>query len=424
MGKADELIELIRLAASRAALRRLILSKPIGAAEDLPKRISARLTERRGRRVLFFEEAYDGGRVSQFALSTEELSERLSPLIASFGQIDLLTSAGDAVLLRSRRGTETLRGGKTLAERLSADEGQLSCELTPLLGTRRSYLTGSEPFLIALGISDARGRVHDKKQGKFRQINRFLEYVEDTVAGLPMTPVAKEKPLLIYDLCSGKSYLSFALYHYLTVICGRRVAMLAMDLKSDVMRFCADVAEGLGFSERREGDGWHGMRFLGGDIRNLPRGEAPDLVISLHACDIATDLVLGLAISRGARAILSTPCCHRTLDRYISASELSFVTRHPKLRGKLAEAATDALRSLRLEAAGYSVTAAEHVDPDDTPKNTILVARLRSGPRPKKRAEYLAALRFLLGDSAEDYLKEIGDAAEKTDRENTVDRRN
>ena len=152
-----------------------------------------------------------------------------------------------------------------------------------------------------------------------------------------------------------------------------------------------------------------GMIFRAEDIRKLPRDRRPDLVVSLHACDVATDVVLDAAAALGAKVILSTPCCHRYLDRKIVSPELSFVTRHPKLRGKLAEALTDALRCLRLEAAGYEVTAAELVDPDDTPKNTVLRAILRGDAVKMNEAKiaYENAKQFLLGDGADAYLADV-----------------
>ncbi len=398
---SSRLAELVRETAETEILRRLLLSKPLSRGEGAPIKLSARLTLRRGTRILFFEESYSTGRVRQFALSLGEIFEKLPPLMGGYGQIQLITSLGDASLLRSRGGRETLRGESALRARMSEGcEGLLS-ELTSLERERERILRGDEPFLRALGISDSNGRVRDKRQGKFRQINRFLEYVADIYGRLP-----GEGKLLVYDLCCGKSYLSFALYHYLTVLRGREVAMLGMDLKDDVMRDCRTLAAAAGFGERAADGGWIGMRFLAGDIRNLPPERAPHLVVSLHACDIATDIVLSTAARLGAEVILSTPCCHRTLGEHLSAPALDFILREPKLRGKFAEAATDALRCLYLSACGYTAHTTELVDPDDTPKNTLIRAVRDRSPRAagERRAEYLAALRLLCGDRAEAYL--------------------
>ena len=149
-----------------------------------------------------------------------------------------------------------------------------------------------------------------------------------------------------------------------------------------------------------------------GALKRLERdvlSEKPDLVISLHACDIATDLVIEQAISLSAEVVLSTPCCHRTLSRHINCAPLSFVTREPQLSQKLSEALTDGLRALRLSAAGYRVTVSELTDPENTPKNTIIRAvrdRAVGANRRREAAEreYRAALLYLFGDKADTYL--------------------
>ena len=410
---AELLSELVRETAERECLRRLVLSKPFEKSSDLPKKISARLTLRRGSRVLFFEESYESGRVRQFAYSTSEIETALPALLLGFGQIDLITTLGDASLLRSKRGSETLRGEAQLRKRIAEPSVSLLSSLTPLEKESKRILSGDEPFLRALGISDANGRVHDKRQAKFRQINRFLEYVSEICDRLPKG----EKTILVYDLCCGKSYLSFALYHYLTFVKSRRVFLLGMDLKEDVMNDCRRIAAQCGFAERVDGEETVGMRFLSGDIRALSRDRRPDLVVSLHACDIATDIVLASAARLGAGVILSPPCCHKRLgDKLTGAqkeSPLAFILRRPKLRGKLAEAATDAIRCLYLEAAGYHTDVTELVDPDDTPKNTLIRAyRVPSSSRrlAEKEKELKEALDFLLGAGANAYMKDtLGD---------------
>jgi hypothetical protein len=175
-----------------------------------------------------------------------------------------------------------------------------------------------------------------------------------------------------------------------------------VDLKGETVKRCESIARELGFS---------GMRFITDDIRNLPKNEKPDLVLSLHACDIATDIVLDTAASLGASVIFSTPCCHRYLNEKIVAKELSFVTRYPHIRGKLAEALTDSIRLARLRAGGYSVSALELTDPENTPKNTLIRAvkndKITDSARDAAVREYEEILKFVLGDGAENYLSEI-----------------
>jgi hypothetical protein len=263
------------------------------------------------------------------------------------------------------------------------------------LDKRKNYiLSGKEDFLISLKISDKNGRVHDKMQGKFRQINRFLEHIEDIYHHL-----STEGSVLIYDLCCGKSYLSFAVYHYLTSVKKREVELLGIDLKRDVINWCDGLAKELGYS---------GMTFICDDIKNTKRDRKPDMVISLHACDIATDIVIDTAIEFGAKVILSTPCCHRYMNGKINNSDLKFVTDYPHLSGKLCEAFTDAIRVARLKKNGYATAALELTDPENTPKNTLIRAikdeRISSEALKAAQDEYDAVLKFLFKESASDYL--------------------
>ncbi len=396
MDELSELLSLIALAAERRALRRIVFSKPKDPADAM--RVGGRLCAKGDGVVLALESTHAAGKVSHRNITESEIPAALLPLCEAYDRINLLTSAGDAELCRSKRGKVTLIGVHALAQKLS---GATPVGALESLDRRKKHLlSGDEPFLFALGICDKNRRIHDKKQAKFRQINRFLEHLRDIYPCLP-----QKGTLTVYDLCCGKSYLSFAVYHYLSVTMGRRVSMLGIDLKADVIDYCNEVARASGFD---------GMRFIADDIRNTPQDVSPDLVISLHACDVATDLVLSHAAHLGARVILSTPCCHRYLKDRIDCAPLAFVTRQGQLSQKLCESLTDGLRSLYLASMGYSVTATELTDPDDTPKNTLLRAVRDPHFDPagavaeRRRADYHAALRFLLGDAgAEAYLTDL-----------------
>ncbi len=384
--------DLISLSYQKECLKKLIFSQPKEKKNAEVLKVSGRLCAHRGQKLLALEYTLRGDTVAQRNLrSGEEILCEARTLAESFSQIDLLTTAGDAELRRTKSGKLAALGVDKLWRKLSGEESVASAAFDRLENEKRRILTGGEDFLIRLGVSDAGGRVHDKKQGKFRQINRFLEYLEEVYPALP-----EEGRLTVYDLCCGKSYLSFAVYYYLTARKGREVDMLCMDLKQDVIRFCEGEARALGYT---------GMRFETGDVRTV--SGSPDLVVSLHACDLATDIVLDAATSLGAKVILSTPCCHRYLNGRVRAEQLSFVTRYPQLSNKLCEALTDGLRLLRLKAAGYDVSATELVDPEDTPKNTLLRAIKRRERDEQAAKEYERTLRFLLGDGAENYLAEI-----------------
>ena len=253
---------------------------------------------------------------------------------------------------------------------------------------KNRILSGKEPFLVALGVSDKNGRIYDKKQAKFRQINRFLELISDTLPALP------EGRIRILDLCCGKSYLSFAVYHYFANILGRQVSMTGVDLKPDVIAYCAEVAENLSFD---------GLEFVCGNVGTYETEDLPDLVISPHACDTATDLVLERALDFEAKVILATPCCHHELNHSLNCPTLGFIAQHSMLRQKFCDAATDALRLKWLEANGYDVAALELIDPDNTPKNIMLRAIRREDAgeatpaQAQAIAEYRAARDFLMG---------------------------
>ncbi len=374
-------------------LKKLVFSRPVSAASA--SKISARLCSHRGKRILALEYSLPDNTVAQRNIKEEELSEFLPPLLSEYKQINLITTLGDAERKLSGKGEVSL-GADKLFRKMSGGVLKFESAIESLDRQKDYIFDGTEAFLYALGITDKSGRIHDKKQGKFRQICRFTEHVADIYERLP-----RSGELLVYDLCCGKSYLGFAVYHYLTKIKGRRVNMLGVDLKGETIKKCEMIAREARFD---------GMRFIADDIRNLPKDRNPDLVLSLHACDIATDIVLDSAAALDAKIILSTPCCHRYLNDKISSPDLRFVTDFPHLSCKLCEVLTDAIRLARLKSFGYKVAALELTDPDDTPKNTLIRAirvKMSDEELERARSDYEKILKFVLGESASDYLKEI-----------------
>ena len=390
MTKQEAFIEIVQLSFDREIIKKLVFSRP--KTSEISK-VSARLVLHKGRKILALEYNLPGNTVSHKNVGADGLCDVLCELLSEYSQANLITTLGDAEWKLSKSGKEALLGADKLKNKLSGDPKSFEAAIEALDNKKNYILNGNEDFLIKLGISDKSGRVHDKRQGKFRQINRFLEIVQDVMCELP-----KSGDITVYDLCCGKSYLSFAVYYYLTEIKGRTVNMLGIDLKRDCINWCRDLAISLGYT---------GMTFVTDDVRNTPKGVTPDMVISLHACDIATDIVINRAVELGTKVVLSTPCCHRHINDKITASELSFVTDYPHLRNKLGDALTDAIRVARLEANGYSVAALELVDPDDTPKNTLIKAIKKRGVEPEKMKRYDAILDFVLGDKKSEYLKDI-----------------
>lgn len=394
MNPKTDFISLTLESFKKESLKKLVFSRP---TDSEVKKVTGRLCAHRGKRLLALEYSLPGNTVSQKNIPETDIEKELVSLLSEYKQANLLTLVGDAEWKSSKGGKEILLGGKELLRKLHGNAPNFESAIEALDKKKNYILSGNEDFLITLGISDKTGRVHDKKQGKFRQINRFLEHIENIYTKLPV-----KDELVIYDLCCGKSYLSFAVYYYLTSIKSRSVKMLGIDLKRDVISWCQSVANELGYT---------GMKFVFDNVSNAPTDVRPDMVISLHACDIATDIVIDRAIELGAKIILSTPCCHKYLNDKISSSALSFVTEYAHLKNKLCEALTDSIRLARLSAAGYKTAALELTNPEDTPKNTLLRATLENNisedELTERRKRYENILDFVLGDNKKDYLKEI-----------------
>lgn len=388
--KTNSFAALVLLATEKEALTKLVFSRP-KTSEVL--KVSARLSIHRNQRLLSFEYSLVGNTVSHKNIKEDGIEKEVLALLEEYKQANLITKAGECEWKISSSGKEALLGEEKLRRKLECGTVKFESAALPLNLKKNYILSGNEKFLIELGISDKNGRVHDKRQGKFRQINRFIEYIED------IYPKFENKDeILIYDLCCGKSYLSFAVYHYFTEIKKKRVAMLGIDLKRDCIEWCNKTARNLGYA---------GMNFVTDDIKNTPSDRRPDMVISLHACDVATDIVINRAIELKSEVILSTPCCHRYMNGKVKTEGLGFVTRHPHLSNKLCEALTDAIRALRLEANGYEVSVPELTDPNDTPKNTLIRAIYKGENKvtEQKKAEYENALSFVFGENKDGYLK-------------------
>jgi hypothetical protein len=240
---------------------------------------------------------------------------------------------------------------------------------------KRHVLAEGEPvpYLVALGVQTADGRVRAPRRAKFRQVNRFVELVDDVVRALP------EGPLRIVDFGSGRAYLTFALHDLLTRVHGREVDLLGLDLKPEVVAECETLAR------RLDADG---LRFEVGDIAHAELGGV-DLVVSLHACDTATDVALERAVRAEARAILAVPCCQHELLGQLGSEVLRPLLRHGTLKERFAAEVTDAARARLLELAGYEVQVVEFVPLEHTPKNVLL--RATRTARPRRDRERLAA---------------------------------
>ncbi|MGI5058916.1 class I SAM-dependent methyltransferase [Treponema pectinovorum] len=226
------------------------------------------------------------------------------------------------------------------------------------------------PFLVRLGIMTAEGKIISSKYDKFRQINRFLEILNDI---LPQVQKAhqKEKPLSIVDFGSGKSYLTFAVQHYLTQILKIDCQIFGLDLKKDVIDYCSKLANELSLKN---------LNFAVGDIESFEQDKHPDIIITLHACDTATDFALAYAVKRGATAILSVPCCQHEINLQLKKTNLKEdfslqpLLKYGLIKERFSALVTDAVRAEFLEKSGYNVQILEFIDESSTPKNLMIRA--------------------------------------------------
>ncbi len=377
---AERFAMLCRAAAEAQTLRSVVLHSPLSRQSEVQKIRGEVVTLAKGA-VLQLESHLTEGRLTHENVQLEAIPGVILTLTGSFKKAELTCTGGTASLMINKKGDRA-----TLLTHGQLTEGEKTAQKRNNREKKR-LLTGGEPFLTEVGISDSAGRVRDKMQSKFRQINRFCEYIAEALEHL-----GGNGKLCILDLCCGKSYLSFAAYHTVTAVFGRECEMHCVDLKRSVIDYCAGVAERCAYT---------GMHFTCGDITEFTPPETPDMVISLHACDTATDIVLECAIKHRSKVVLSTPCCHHELNEKLSCDALSFIGKRPLLRQKLCSAATDALRLMRLEAAGYETDATELIDPEDTPKNIMLRGYLRKTKSEAKLQEafeeYRRAYCFMYG---------------------------
>lgn len=233
------------------------------------------------------------------------------------------------------------------------------------------------PFLIRLGVMTEDGQVKRQKYDKFKQINRFLEFVEDSIAVLP-----KGRTLRILDFGCGKSYLTFALYHYLKVVKGFDLNITGLDLKKEVIEECTAIAADLGYDD---------LTFRVGDVHDYDQETEVDLMVTLHACDVATDVALARAVDWNASVILSVPCCQKELNRQLDCSPLDVMLQHGLIKEKFASLATDSIRAELLSLVGYDAQLLEFIDLEHTPKNVLIRAyKSQKQPTDEKIERYVA----------------------------------
>lgn len=284
-------------------------------------------------------------------------------LIENFKQGMIFSKTADYQILISKKDKVTILKKKPTKENIDLSHNR-----------KKTYiLEDGEPvdFLIRLGVMNEKGKVVSKRYDKFRQINRFLEMVADVIP-----KINKEDTLSIIDFGCGKSYLTFALYYYLVKVLKLDVNIIGLDLKQDVINFCNEVAQDLDYK---------GLKFIHGDIKDFEEDNKVDMVVTLHACDIATDAALVKAVNWQAQAILSVPCCQHEFYNKVNNNVLEPMLKHGIIKEKLASLVTDSLRANVLEILGYQVQLLEFIDMEHTPKN-ILIRAIKYDNKDNKEA--------------------------------------
>ena len=326
--------------------------------------------------LLFQETAYRGTQAFHENFTAEQLTDRIcTALQEQFRQGEFSAKTLQATALVSKKGKLTLKvknSGK--APRTAASEEE---ELQALAHNRTKHyiLEEGKPvdFLVGLGVQTPDGRVTRARFDKFRQINRYLEFIEDVIDELP-----KDRTIRIIDFGCGKSYLTFAMYYYLHELQHRDIQVTGLALKTDVIKHCNELAEKLGYDR---------LKFERGDISTYEGTDVADMVVTLHACDLATDYALDKAVKWGARVILAVPCCQHELNRQIKCDPLKPVLKYGIIKERVAALLTDALRANLLEQQGYETQILEFIDMEHTPKNLLIRAVKKNGMRPKKSAD-------------------------------------
>ena len=290
---------------------------------------------------------------------------------------------GKLTVLVSKKGHMTVKVHASKKNDNNTDNGNVTINTEH--NRKKNYLIPEGvpvPFLVELGVMTETGKVVAQKYDKFRQINRYLEFVEDILQELP-----KDREIRIIDFGCGKSYLTFALYYYLRELKGIDAGITGLDLKADVIEHCNSLAVKFGYEK---------LRFYVGDIAgySTEKDSSPDMVVTLHACDTATDYALEKAVKWGARVILCVPCCQHELNRQIECDALKPVLKYGLLKERIAALVTDGLRAQMLEEAGYRTQILEFIDMEHTPKN-ILIRAVRQPLKIRKHTGYEKTAEFL-----------------------------
>ncbi|KGR75551.1 class I SAM-dependent methyltransferase [Ureibacillus sinduriensis] len=349
------------------------ISQPRLKSNDL-KRVKLKPIELKG--IYHIQIEYQYERIIKHEnVILEKFSHSLDILLSQFRQIHAQLKSQNIQIQLSKKNKVSWK-----TEQLNETK-----EINLSHNRKKQYLlddTTPYPFLIRLGVQTEDGKVKKQKYDKFKQINRFVEFIHDSLEHLP-----KGRQIRILDFGSGKSYLTFALYHYLKIEMGLDIRVTGLDLKKEVIQECNKIAQDLNYDQ---------LEFLVGDINDYDDENSVDMVVTLHACDVATDMALARAVKWGAKVILSVPCCQHELNRQLHSPNLEILTQHGLIKERFASLATDSIRAELLTLVGYDTQLLEFIDIEHTPKN-ILIRAYFTGKKPSQQQleRYHAFTQFL-----------------------------
>lgn len=340
-----------------------VVSNP--RSKDGITKVKVRGVEKRGELLFQFEE-FKNNQAFHKNLGKEEAIEYFEELIQEFKQLQIETRHKTVQVLVSKKGKMTIKSKLQACCQKEVDHSHNRA--------KRYILEEGKvvPFLQDLGVMTKTGEIVRTKFDKFRQINRFLEFVEDILPQLP-----KDREVTILDFGCGKSYLTFAMYYYLHELKKYDIRMIGLDLKTDVIRHCNELAEKYGYEK---------LKFLEGNIADYTGADEVDMVVTLHACDTATDFALAKAVGWKAKVILSVPCCQHELNAQMKNEVLAPVFSYGLIKERMAALFTDALRAEYLKREGYDTQILEFIDMEHTPKN-ILIRAVYTGKPAKNEAQ-------------------------------------
>lgn len=300
---------------------------------------------------------------------------RLVGYMAEFRQMELVTASMVYTVLVSKKGKVTIQ--KKRNQGCVKEAGKSHNRSKRYILKEGVFV----PFLEDLGVMTGEGKVVKSRFDKFRQINRFLEFIEDVLPKLD-----KGRELTILDFGCGKSYLTFAMYYYLHELKDYDIRIIGLDLKRDVIEHCGRLAQKYGYDK---------LTFLEGNIADYEGVREVDMVVTLHACDTATDYALAKAIGWNAKVILSVPCCQHELNGQIRSEVLAPIMDYGILKERFAALMTDGLRAKYLESAGYDTQVMEFIDMEHTPKNILIRAVKTGKAKTEAKADIKACEAFL-----------------------------